>query len=1685
MNVIIKAVVLVTSLTGLLASCSEEVSVTPESAAAQNAKIPAIVGAISTSNTAVYVSFSKSMGDSAVDARNYVITQENINAEVGTLIIKSVSFPVGDTEHTSVILETSPQNEVTYRVQVSAIKDADGNPIIGVVTVPGGTIDTSSVTFAGSAPSQVDLVIVNDGVGGISGWVDVNGNGVIDAGDSLSDSSGNNIILTDFNGDGVIDNWIDTDGGGTVTAGDIVSGFQDTDGDGLTDSQELYGENIYIEKANGEVVVFTATSDPTKADTDGDGLNDLEELNIGTNPRNTDTDGDGISDYTEWNVVYSNTNMQDSDLDGLIDGLEHNFYHTSPLLADSDGDQLSDSAELLELNRNPRIADLPALNISVGEMRLQIDERYSYTDESGKTVTQESSTNTTLSSSTNRSFSKSDTTTDEFTGGSSFGFEVGSGRAFGSDSSIIAGKAIVSGNVQRTQGTVSQVDSASAAESQRAYESSLSKGREFSTTSTVSREVIGARIDVDISIKNNGNVPFTVSNIEITVLQQNPADPTGFLPVATLVSNSQLITGTSLQVNLGAFTLERGPFLFSSSEVFPNLVEALMRKPSGLIFRIANYDVTDELGRNYTFINQVARDRTASITLDFGDAAAAKNYLVATNGAIDDENVAGGGYLGGFSSTTGSSLSLPLSYILQNIMQIPRQDTTLDQIVAGTDGTLQSGGANLKGDDIEQNINGVDVVTAGPNGWLETRPIGDDFVSNPAIANSIIAGLNKTAESIAQGDDIQLVPAGTTGLSIGTVVISPGADNVLDTSALPGDAVSFANGYETARSCSAVSNKAGDICRIDTDCACQPGDELNDGRCMTPVFGATNSCSGPEKLVRVNTLSNGDFNRAWVIFSSVEVPAAADFNQIKVEAGQNMTLAFLQDLDRDGVFARQEFINGSTDSSSDKEDNDSFGETYDANNISVCLLPPPNCDGKADSRDTDRDGLDDFAEIYVGWKVAADGGALKQVFSSPRFRDTDSDGLLDPVEQDLRRFCDSPADYRSVALCSFQSEAVVLSNAIGIIAGPDGIAQTTADALDVQLTAVGSAVTYGTPVVGPGSDGILTTALVGDDLYESSSSIPPATDPTSSDTDLDAISDFTELTGFAAGLAVIDGGNGIAETEKNGDDIQRAFIDNPVKPGSVLILPGQNSIIDSVPEYGPRGGDDEYGTLTFTSLSIPAITCGANNISETIVEGDDTQFHPPGTLCEIGFGGAFAVVAAGALDTTPNNLNRDDIIRPAATGLVSDPLRRDTDDDKFADGLELSLGSNPTVSDAGDFLDSDLDGLTDQEESELGWLVSVDGGAPFLVKSGPSLPDTDFDGLPDFVERDLRTNPNNPDTDGDGISDYDEVNDLSKYVTIAALYPNLNIVATTTSGYGTNPTLSDTDGDSLSDYVELIAGNRILLPGDSLPTLVFTSALYADSDIDGLNDYEEIFTYKTNPNGRDSDGDNRDDGSEILAGTNPLEKDIGYRINVRSISADNGCDDGGAGDTHGELMWWFILSEPNSLNKHLISDALDMEKVQAEAGVTNEGEGALFMTELVHNGVTYPARSTVPSNPIYTENIRGCYYKALNPSFYWMNIDKRSNVFALKPGQNINLGGMLIENDTPDAELSPNCGLPGSFVPLRISSDHTSYVLNKSYSFDDLVGGGIINLTNADAKALVGSSTSCKLDFQIDIEVIQ
>jgi len=109
----------------------------------------------------------------------------------------------------------------------------------------------------------------------------------------------------------------------------------------------------------------TAAANQTQAaisgqeDSDGDGLTNSEEAQIGTDPFNPDTDGDGLGDGEEVKTYATNPLIPDTDSDGLGDGEEVHNRRTDPLNPDTDGDQLVDGDEV-KRNTDPLNPDTDA-----------------------------------------------------------------------------------------------------------------------------------------------------------------------------------------------------------------------------------------------------------------------------------------------------------------------------------------------------------------------------------------------------------------------------------------------------------------------------------------------------------------------------------------------------------------------------------------------------------------------------------------------------------------------------------------------------------------------------------------------------------------------------------------------------------------------------------------------------------------------------------------------------------------------------------------------------------------------------------------------------------------------------------------------------------------------------------------------------------------------------------------------------------------------------------------------------------------------------------------------------------------------------------------------------------------------------------------------------------------------------
>ena len=242
-----------------------------------------------------------------------------------------------------------------------------------------------------------------------------------------------------------------------------------------------------------------------------------------------------------------------------------------------------------------------------------------------------------------------------------------------------------------------------------------------------------------------------------------------------------------------------------------------------------------------------------------------------------------------------------------------------------------------------------------------------------------------------------------------------------------------------------------------------------------------------------------------------------------------------------------------------------------------------------------------------------------------------------------------------------------------------------------------------------------------------------------------------------------------------------------------------------------------------------------------------------------------------------NDADEDGLMNYEERGIYgTDPYDPDTDDDQMLDGEEIANGFDPFNP------DEDTDGMLDGYEFHYGLdpysndsLGDLDNDSllnieEFLANTYPNDNDSDDDFVSDYDEVVIHlTNPMNTDTDGDTLDDGLEINDLSSD-------PN--------SGDSDNDTMSDAYEYLYRDYLDINVNDSALDPdGEGLINLYeYQWNLHpgqVDYEGDGLDDYQEVMVWGTNPVIFDTDKDGYMDGEEvngIEAPTNPAANATGY-----------------------------------------------------------------------------------------------------------------------------------------------------------------------------------------------------------------
>jgi len=876
----------------------------------------------------------------------------------------------------------------------------------------------------------------------------------------------------------------------------------DSDGDGLTDHREQLGWTVFVTALDGTVTARGVSSDPFCKDTDGDGLWDVEEAKLRLDPRNPDTDDDELTDAQEWNEIYSDPTKHDSDGDSLGDSWEYNFWKTSPVQADTDGDQLGDGEEVLLASRNARVADLPAPAIEVGDINLQLDVRFTETTSTETRELEAKSVSSTLARSDRREYSNmSSSATEDMskcTKGAEGGYGGGGAGGLGWNFKVSASREWGTTNTRTSQNTAT-----SAQETQRAYEDSLSHEAEATVGAEVQREVVGAKIQTTIFIRNAGSLAYRLKNLQVSAFIQDSRDPARLTPVATLLPDQEPDEGLAF----GPLVPQRGPFIFSSDTVFPSLVEDLMSNPRSVVFRITNFDITDELDRNFAFTSEDINNRTGTLLIDFG------------------------GY---DSDGDGEGDLTEYHRVATDTGQQVARDTNGDGQINDRDRVVFDPVGNLVGITLREALAAIGLTEATkplaeltPAEILSTYSTGEIPLDDATTVTRIVRIRQTPSEEIDTERWVIITPTGIDDtLGLDDVILHAASDVKLvfvrdhDSDGVPAS-VEFLNGTSDEL-------KDTDDDGLDDRFEALVGWDVNIvGRGTRRVYASGNSVDSDGDGL-------GDSLEAPGLWNDANDNGLIDEGELTQEnAADFITDPLNSDTDGDGVSDFEE-INGynivlrgeteatvfRTDPTNPDHDGDGGADGLERKRGT----DPTVEDDPREFLDSDRDGLSNFDE-EEGWNIVVTGvsttpneqGQVETVpvTSDPYETDTDGDGLLDYKEFELHtnpRAADTDGDL----LTDFEE---VRGFELGdlVITLPPADADTDNDKLsDGQEAGAEGAEDWNVSVVGQGQEAyrVVSDPLVADadnDTLVDGDEFLHGTDPTNPNTDGDKRNDAKDI----------------------------------------------------------------------------------------------------------------------------------------------------------------------------------------------------------------------------------------------------------------------------------------------------------------------------------------------------------------------------------------------------------------------------------------------------------------------------------------------------------------------------------------------------------------------------------------------
>jgi len=1374
------------------------------------------------------------------------VTRENSNTDSGSLGIAFERFAVGDSDGDGL-----PGWWEYYAGTDDSGPDEFGSSIPGASSITFGEA-FNQYYYSPTRDSDSDGIIDSDEIdGGTSvGLSDSDGDGLSDYEEIYV--TGTNPVLPDSDGDGLSDgqelNQTQTNPLlGDSNSDGINDGDTDTDGDGLSDFAELNltGTDHLVADTNNDGVL------DSNEDRDGDGLTTLQEASRGSSDFSLDSDGDGLADGLEFTLSPTDFSLveADTDADGISDFHEYQYGQLTPN-GDNDGDTLTNLFEI-QNGLNPTLSD------SDGDGLADNDELNLH------------STNPLSNDSDADGINDADEiigTTDPLDDDSDGdGLSDGAELSFGSDPTLsdLDGDGLNDFYEQLLgyspaladsdgNGTADGDEDADSDNLPNAFEVNLA-GTDPTLQDTDGDGVTDDSEDSDQDgLSNLEELNYSFESVSgLAHPGDQDSDDDGLSDLQEFSGGTNIgdpdTDGDGLNDRVEIYRAHSDPTLSDTDgDGISDFVEF-----TGIGNGAANFvtdptlvDTDGDTLSDADEINIYSTDPTKADT-DNDGISDQDEIAAGTNPALDDAS----------DDDDGDGLTNAQEILVLGTDPLSGADGVADQDADGLSNVDELNVHNtdpLVADSDGDGVNDQEEVTNGTNPLNRdsdndglTDDLEENFDINPNSSDSDSDGLNDYEEIKTYRTEPDQADTDGDGLSDGEEVneyrTDPRKADTDGDNLSDGDEINFAGNPATCSETSLCLNPL----RVDTD-----GDGLPDG--------FEEASGGTLDPLRPDTSNNGISDAAEDSdndgLSNYQEWAITGTAWDQDDTDSDGTLDGDQDTDGDGLTDSVELNLTGTDYLLVDSDGDGQSDANeDPDNDGLTNLIEIN-DTNTDPLDADSDnnGVKDGAEDLDGDGLT-NRQELELTGTDIATPDSDSNGISDG-DEDRDGDGISDADELNRTFTDF-----TLSDTDGN-GTSDGDEDFDGDGLSTLLELD----IFGTnPRVADSDNNGISDGredFDGDGLSNLDELETTLTDPTnadsdgngtvdgSEDSDSDGLTDTTELTQTGTSHLVSDSDNdGVSDALEDSDS---DGLSNLLEQDVTLTNAGNtDSDGDGVADQDEDFDGDGLSNIQEINETETDPSVADSNSNGTVDGDEDRDGDGLTDAIELNL----ILTEWDVADTDNNGVNDGDEDPDSDTLTNSiesnqtntNPVLNDTDGDGITDGEE----------------DFDADGLNHYHETVILVMAPYDTD-PLVAdtdSNGTNDGDEDFDadGLTNTTELNLTlTDPLIADTNGNGVLDGEEDSDGD------GLGNAFEISVT-----GTNPGSNDSDGDGISDYLEDSDGDglsnaiELTVTNTNAGDPADNGLSVPDTDGDGLNDYQETLT-GTDPDNVDSDGDATNDGDE-------------------------------------------------------------------------------------------------------------------------------------------------------------------------------------------------------------------------------